>query len=265
MTQAHLRLLCANDVYKADKFAVMRAMKPMYQGRGVTKCVIPGDFVGGSLFASKHMGESMIRVANAVGFDYATLGNHEFDFGEDRLEELMDISEFPWLGSNIRYASSGELFHSVLDTDVFEVPVEGCVGEGIQPVKVGVFGVCTQATPNLASCTGKAKFENVIKHSKRCTEYLRNVHHCDIVLALTHVSLAIDKDIAESVPGIDVILGGHDHDPFLLMHRTFHTPYHLFCPSATCYLPFSAFPYAVRYDDDISFSVYVASQMERLL
>lgn len=73
---SHLRLLCINDVYKPEKFALVKTMKPLYKGKGMTKCILPGDFVGGSLFASKFKGESMIKVANAVGFDYATLGNH---------------------------------------------------------------------------------------------------------------------------------------------------------------------------------------------
>lgn len=143
----------------------------------------------------------------------------EFDFGEDRTEELMNISEFPWLGSNVRYSSNGELFHSVVDADVFELPIGDY---NSTPIRVGVFGVCTQATPNLAGCSGKAKFESVIHHSSRCVQYLKKEQNCDIVIALTHVSLAVDKDIAESVPGIDVIIGGHDHDPFLLIHRKFN-------------------------------------------
>jgi 2',3'-cyclic-nucleotide 2'-phosphodiesterase (5'-nucleotidase family) len=133
----------------------------------------------------------------------------------------MDISEFPWLGSNIRYSSNGELFHTVLDTDIFEIPTGECDSTISSTIRVGVFGVCTQATPNLAGCSGKAKFENVVHHSSRCTQYLKNEQSCDVVIALTHVSLAIDKDIAESVPGIDVIIGGHDHDPFLLIHRKY--------------------------------------------
>lgn len=49
----------------------------------------------------------------------------EFDFGEQRTMELMDKSTFPWLGSNIRHTKDGSLFHTTLDTDVFEVPTDG--------------------------------------------------------------------------------------------------------------------------------------------
>lgn len=75
-TTIHLRFLCVNDVYKPERFALLKTLKKMYVGKGETKCVIPGDFVGGSQFSYTSTGEGMIRVANAVGFDYATLGNH---------------------------------------------------------------------------------------------------------------------------------------------------------------------------------------------
>jgi hypothetical protein len=78
-TKFHLRLLCVNDVYKPERFALLKTMKTKYAGKGVTKCVLPGDFVGGSQFSYKSTGESMIRVCNAVGFDYVTLGNHGMD------------------------------------------------------------------------------------------------------------------------------------------------------------------------------------------
>lgn len=94
MSKASLRILCANDVYKPEMFSAMKTFRKLYAGmffcqyelmigliycyigEGVTKCVLPGDFLGGSLFASKHTGDSMIDVVNAVGFDYITLGNH---------------------------------------------------------------------------------------------------------------------------------------------------------------------------------------------
>lgn len=132
----------------------------------------------------------------------------------------MDQSTFPWLGSNIRYSENGNLFHKILDTDYFDVPTY--LSDGITEgptVRVGVFGVCTQATPNLSSPSNKVLFEDVIQHSQRCVNILRNENHCDIVIALTHVALAKDKDIAEIVPGIDLIIGGHDHDPAMLVQQ----------------------------------------------
>ncbi len=138
----------------------------------------------------------------------------EFDYGSPRTAELMDQSNFPWLGSNVRDTASGNIFHTTKDTDCFDVPLGDDSGAS---VKVGVFGVCTQATPNLAFPTAAVTFEDVVGHSRRCIESLR-AQGCDIVCAFTHVSLGCDKDIAE-LPGLDVIVGGHDHDPYVLIHH----------------------------------------------
>ena len=179
---------------------------------GLTKVILPGDFLGGSKYAADHEGESVIDVLNCLGFDYATLGNHEFDYGCVTTSKLMDKSNFPWLGSNVRDTATGNIFHSTIDTDIFEVPMEN--GE---IVRVGVFGVCTQATPNLAFPTKAVTFEDVLVHSKRCVAALKQ-QKCDIVCAFTHVHLDCDKEIAE-IPGLDVIVGGHDHDPYVLVHH----------------------------------------------
>jgi hypothetical protein len=67
--------------------------------------VIP--FIGGSQLCESFRGEPAVAVLNAVRPDIATVGNHEFDYGEDRLEQLMQDSQFPWLGNNIRRRSQG--------------------------------------------------------------------------------------------------------------------------------------------------------------
>jgi 2',3'-cyclic-nucleotide 2'-phosphodiesterase (5'-nucleotidase family) len=208
-TNAKLRLLCANDVYKPEKFSVMKTLKDRYQGEGTTKCILAGDFLGGSLFSTLSKGESMIQVCNSVGFDYVVIGNHEFDYGEDRLKELMDMSSYPWLGSNIRMRASTEtMFHkTVLDIDIFECG----------SYRVGVFGVCTASTPNLSSPSSAVIFEDEVEHAQRATSLLR-AQGCEVILALTHVSLAVDRAIS-AIAGVNLIIGGHDHDPSLLLEN----------------------------------------------
>eukprot|EP00913_Durusdinium_trenchii_P013956 g13104.t1 len=61
-------------------------------------------------------------------------------------------------------------------------------------------------------------FEQPHEHGRRCVGALRE-KGCEFIIALTHLSLVNDKELAESCPGINVILGGHDHDPFFLVHR----------------------------------------------
>lgn len=77
------------------------------------------------MFAAAHQGESVIDVLNHIDVDYFTLGNHEFDFGAPKVAQLMGMSNFRWLGSNIRDSGSRKLFSTVLDTDVFDVKIQG--------------------------------------------------------------------------------------------------------------------------------------------
>ena len=209
----HLRLLCVNDVYKPERLSQFRtlslASRAQLAGTTVTKHVFPGDFLGGSVFAAGHEGASVVDVLNQLEIDYFTHGNHEFDFGAERVAELMDQSTFPWLGSNVRHADTKELFHKTLDVDTFDVPVISS-SSASRAVKVGVFGVCTECTPSLADPGDSVVFEDPVAHAARCIALLRGpAHACDVVVGLTHVELPVDRSIA-ALPGVDIIVGGHE-------------------------------------------------------
>ena len=76
---SHLRFLCINDVYKIERFSQLKSMidtNSINNSNNVTKIVLPGDFLGGSLYAGDHTGESVIQCMNCIDFDYITLGNH---------------------------------------------------------------------------------------------------------------------------------------------------------------------------------------------
>jgi 2',3'-cyclic-nucleotide 2'-phosphodiesterase (5'-nucleotidase family) len=102
-----------------------------------SKVILPGDLLGASMYATAHRGQSVLDLLNHIPIDYCTLGNHEFDFGGERTSELMKMSKFPWLGSNVRNSSnpSTQLFSNVMDFDEFEI---NTVKAG--RIKVGVFG-----------------------------------------------------------------------------------------------------------------------------
>ena len=158
----------------------------------------------------------MLDILNHLNVDYFTLGNHEFDFGALNVGELIDKSNFKWLGSNVRHADSKKLFKTVLDTDIFDVSIgkldscsssNGMNGEGSskESVRVGVFGVCTQFTPMLSDPGDDVIFEDVFDHSERCVRILKQ-QSCDLIVALTHLELENDKRIADALD-IDFIIG----------------------------------------------------------
>lgn len=209
-----LRILCVNDVYKPKQFSIFKALQIKYETEEFkTIAMFPGDFLGGSMFAVKHKGESMMDIFNDVGFDYVTLGNHEFDYGAEALQVFIEKSNFKWLGSNVRYSKTHDVFSKILDYDIFEIPSDDC---NIS-VKIGIFGLTTSDTPMLSHPGELVEFQSCEYHSKRVSEYLKGEKHCDIVLAMTHLSIEQDKIIADSSNGcIDVIIGGHDHEPYIM-------------------------------------------------
>ncbi|KAF0716570.1 hypothetical protein As57867_002765, partial [Aphanomyces stellatus] len=133
---------------------------------------------------------------------------HEFDFGSDVLVERVKESNFKWFGSNVRDKATNNVLGGGLDTVIFPIGPNGAI-------KVGMFGVCTPETPQLSFPGDKVYFQDIFETSKRCVEELKS-QGADIIVALTHVSIAHDKLLAKKVPGIDVMIGGHDHDPFTL-------------------------------------------------
>lgn len=109
---------------------------------------------------------------------------------------------------------------------------EGGKRKGDQ-ITVGIFGVCTQATPHLSYPSKNVEFKSPLEVSRRLVKMLRNDLHADVVLAINHLAFEDDKKIAARVGGIDVIFGGHDHSPMLFteestwIFKTGQNAYHL--------------------------------------
>src|SRR6476660_9772019 len=76
-----------------------------YRKKGPVLVLHAGDFISPSLLSIKfkHKGKQMIDAMNAIGTDFATFGNHEFDFGCQVLGERIQQSTFQWLSSNVRF------------------------------------------------------------------------------------------------------------------------------------------------------------------
>jgi 2',3'-cyclic-nucleotide 2'-phosphodiesterase (5'-nucleotidase family) len=143
---------------------------------------------------------------NQIGIEYVVLGNHEFDFGATILKDRIKESKFTYFGSNVKEKDTEKLFEGVVDTEVVELP---------NRFKLGLFGVCTQETPQLSYPGGNVVFDDVYATSKRCVEELE-AKQVDVIVALTHLRLVEDQTLSRRVKGIDVQLGGHDHEPYTI-------------------------------------------------
>ena len=106
--KSEITILYTNDVHTyIDKqapeltYAAIAALKQSYQNAGKKVLLVDaGDHVQGTAYGSMDQGSSIIELMNAAGYDAATPGNHEFDYGMDRAKELMRDADFPYLSCN---------------------------------------------------------------------------------------------------------------------------------------------------------------------
>ena len=215
---APLTLLQINDVYSTvpidgiGGLARVAALKNQLQAAGRTPLLLlAGDFLSSSVASTVFKGEQMIAALNAAGLDLATLGNHEFDFGVDVLLERMAEARFQWVVSNVLDRKTG-------------LPLGGAAPYLVRTfgtLKVGFIGLCL-ASENI----GRDKLERIrlIDPMEAAATYLPILkeQRVDVVVALTHLTFAEDRALAERFPEIDVILGGHEHFPIAATtNRTF--------------------------------------------
>ena len=106
--KSEVTILYTNDVHTyIDKqapeltYAAIAALKQSYQNAGKKVLLVDaGDHVQGTAYGSMDQGASIVELMNAAGYDAATPGNHEFDYGMDRAKELMRDADFPYLSCN---------------------------------------------------------------------------------------------------------------------------------------------------------------------
>ena len=160
-----------------------------------------GDVLSPSLESTRTQGEHMIHALNTIGVQCAVLGNHEFDFGVENLTRMVEISNFPWLLSNITDGSTGQPLagakpHHVLEAGGVRIGLVGLVQDWLYQ---------QQATRNM-----EYQYRDYVEVGKQLAGELRRAG-CDVVIALTHMEWRDDVRLAECVSEIDLILGGHDH------------------------------------------------------
>ena len=181
-----------------------------------------GDTIQGSpeqalaFAASKDAADPIVSVMNQIGYDAMAVGNHEFDFGVERLERSQRQAKFPWLSANTLAPGDQQAF-----PPTFVREIDG--------IRVGVLGLITTGTPNWVSpaLLGGLRFVQPLAVAKHRVTQLREEEHCDFVVVLTHQGFERDPKtgadrpgssnenqayaLATKVPGVDLVLSGHAH------------------------------------------------------
>jgi 5'-nucleotidase len=167
-----------------------------------TLLALAGDTISPSVMSAVLRGEQMIAAWNQLGLDVATFGNHEFDFGPETLLRRMRESRFAWLSANVLDRATGRPFGGARATQVVE-------RDG---VAVGFFGVTVADTPQTSSPGPGVEFRDPIAAARGAVAELRTGRR-PVVVAVTHQDMPADERMAREVPGIHLVLGGHEHDP----------------------------------------------------
>jgi 5'-nucleotidase / UDP-sugar diphosphatase len=207
-----ITLLHTNDVYEiapregrgglAELATLLRTERAIAEHSITT---FGGDLISPSVLSGTTQGAQMIDLYNRLGTDVAVLGNHEFDFGPEVAAERIRESAFPWLGTNV-LGPDGRPAVGTVDLHVIEVG----------GYRIGFFGLLAPETDVLSSPGPDITFAAPVETATAAVERLQ-AQGADVIVALTHDDFADDRDVARQVEEIDLILGGHDHDPI-----TFH-------------------------------------------
>jgi len=158
-----------------------------------------GDFVQGSPVSSLFRGMPVIEIANHMGFDVHTLGNHEFDYGWQRTREFVAAGEFATVSANV-LNEAGEL-----------LTPEPYVIREINGVKVGVIGMVTERLADLtrAELRGPWHAAPVVETVRRYAQELEP--QVDLIVMLAHCFNDEDDRVLAEVPEVGLVVGGHNH------------------------------------------------------
>jgi 5'-nucleotidase len=162
-----------------------------------------GDQYQGSLMYTTYKGDVEIEMAEKVGFDAMAVGNHEFDDGPEGLLKLIEGVSFPVISGNVDVSQSNVLAGKLQNHVVLEVGGE----------KIGVISALAVDTSETSSPGEAVIFQDEIDSLKADVAALQAEGVTKIV-ALNHVGVTKDMEIAAAVPGLDVVVGGHSHTKF---------------------------------------------------
>ena len=206
----HIVILHTNDVHGGIAgYAKLAAVKESYTTSGAyTLLVDAGDYIQGDPTVSASQGKTAIELMNSTGYDAATVGNHEFDYGYANLKTISAQANFPILAANVQYNGA-----TAFDSHTIFTAANG--------KKIGVFGL---ETPETATKAHPAKIQGVtfvggqdmMKLAQTEVDTLKAAG-CDYVICLGHLGIDAEStgnrsiDVLNAVTGIDVFIDGHSH------------------------------------------------------
>jgi len=214
-----------NDVYeiapleagKSGGMARVATIKKEYlHNNPNTFLVMAGDFLSPSVFNSlqydgkRIRGKQMVEAMNASNMDIAMFGNHEFDISENELEARLNESKFQWIASNTFHHQGDVVTPFIKNINGLTYPIPETFITTVRDADgtVARIGFIALTIPfNKASYVS---YTDPLVVGETLYNRLRD--SCDAVIAITHQFIKDDILLAQKVPGLAMIIGGHEHD-----------------------------------------------------
>ncbi|MCD8019213.1 MAG: 5'-nucleotidase C-terminal domain-containing protein [Clostridiales bacterium] len=220
-TEAAVTILYTNDIHTYITEDLTYSMVAGYRDTLDNVLLVDaGDHIQGTAYGSMDNGETIIEIMNAAGYDLATLGNHEFDYGMDGALQAVEWADFPYVSCNFYHEENGVVGENVLDSyQVFEV----------NDVKIAFVGI---TTPDTFSKSTPKYFQDEdgnyiygIAGGSDGTELYESVQtaideaskEADLVIALGHLGVDpssipwTSEEVIANTTGLDAFIDGHSH------------------------------------------------------
>ncbi len=166
-----------------------------------------GDAFEGTPYFEFYKGVLSYKMMSELGYDAATIGNHEFDNGVSGLVKAAKYAKFPLICSNYNFT----------DTPLAQIVLDHLV-KVVNGVKIGIFGLGVNFQGLVSQEHHKGVYyRNPVEVAINMVRRLRDYEKCDMVICLSHLGFEYkddricDLNLARRVNGIDLIIGGHTH------------------------------------------------------
>jgi 5'-nucleotidase len=210
-----------NDVYeiapldggKMGGMARVATVKKENQSKNPnTMLVIAGDFLSPSVYnslkfeGSRIRGKQMVDAMNNAGVDLAVFGNHEFDIPEADVQNRINESAFQWVSSNTFQKKGNDIVPFVKNGVQFpETYIKTFTDADGTTARIGFIGLTLPFNK-----AAYVSYTDVFTAAQKYYDQLKD--SCDAVIAVTHQAMDDDIKLARQIPGLALIIGGHEHE-----------------------------------------------------
>ena len=217
---ARIAILHTSDLHNRLNSSLSARIREIKKVEGSCLLFDSGDAIGSGNIYWTPGGEETFEYMNSIPYDAMCAGNREFHIWSYGMNEKLCRAEFPVLSANLR--PKGKVV----------VPVRQYTFFDRDGIRIGVFGLSVQNVKKGFSFSyfiSNYYHEDPIIAAKEIV--CQMIDKCDVLIALTHIGIDKDKELAQEVDGIDLILGGHSHtatsDPLcinntVIIHHSYH-------------------------------------------